>query len=155
MDQSVSILLLLAFLPIVAGTAGSAFTTRSWDCCKPACSWNGTADVSAPVAVCDATNKSLRDFDEESSCGSGNANLCANQQPWQIHATTSYGYAAARLKGQDRSEWCCACYNLTFTSGVVRNHTMVVQAISMLSNTLDNTFNLLVSSASDSSAVEH
>lgn len=145
MDPILLVLLLFAVLRLVDGDAGSASTVRSWDCCKPSCSWKGAADVSAPVAACDGTNQILKNFDEDSSCGGGKAYLCANQQPWQIDARTSYGFAAVQLQGQDRSAWCCACYHLTFTSGHAQNQSMVVQAISMSPGNPDNIFNLFVS----------
>ncbi|KAF8251019.1 barwin-like endoglucanase [Wilcoxina mikolae CBS 423.85] len=54
--------------------------------------------------------------------------MCANQTPIVIDAHTSYGYAAVSLSSGQESDWCCSCYELTFTSGTVAGKKMVVQA---------------------------
>lgn len=39
----------------------------------------------------------------------------------------AYGFAAASIVGSTEGGWCCACYELTFTSGPVAGKKMVVQ----------------------------
>lgn len=132
-------------LPIEAAT--SARTTRSWNCCKPSCAWPDVANVTNPVKSCDRTNTPLTDYTRTSSCDKpldGGAFTCASQHPWQIDDRTSYGFAALQLVGKDRSEWCCACFNLTFTSGLLQNRTMVVQAMSLTGPAETDTFDLYV-----------
>ncbi len=53
---------------------------------------------------------------------------CNNNQPFFVgDNNVAYGFAAAYLTGQTESGWCCACYELTFTSGPVNGQKMVVQ----------------------------
>ena len=124
-----------------------ARTTRSWNCCKPSCSWPDIANITNPVTSCDRDNFPLQDYAQISSCDKpldGGAFSCADQQPWQIDDKTSYGFAAAQIIGEDRNEWCCACFNLTFTSGRLFNRTMVVQATSLTSPTDADIFDIYV-----------
>ena len=142
-----SLAIILFLSENTVGATKSARTTRSWNCCKPSCSWQRVANVSNPVKVCDASNNMLADYEKPSSCDNptaGGAYACADEQPWQIDDALSYGFAAVSLQGQDKSTWCCACYNLTFTSGLLRNRTMVIQAVSAVSGLEDNTFDLFV-----------
>ncbi|KAF8539056.1 RlpA-like double-psi beta-barrel-protein domain-containing protein-containing protein [Trichophaea hybrida] len=44
-----------------------------------------------------------------------------------IDAHTSYSYAPVSLSSGQESGWCCACYELTFTSDTVVRKKMVVQ----------------------------
>lgn len=136
--------ILLSLIGVGAETTRSAFTTRSWNCCKPSCSWSGVANVTQPVTACDTTNIPLSDPKVQSSCDGGDAYACANLSPVQINETMSYGFAGVQLEGEDKSGWCRACYGLTFTSGLVRNRTMVVQAVSLVTGTQVNTFDLFV-----------
>lgn len=112
--------------------SGEAVTTRFWDCCKPSCGWNGKADFSRPVLSCSADNQPV-DIAAGTGCNGGSAFQCADQQPWKINDTLSYGYAgafiAASLTHESvESAWCCACYQLDFTSEPLIGKTMVVQA---------------------------
>lgn len=52
---------------------------------------------------------------------------CNNNQPWAVNSTFAYGFVAGRITGQSEYDWCCACYELTFTSGPVNGKKMVVQ----------------------------
>lgn len=133
------------------GASVGALTTRSWNCCKHSCSWLGVVNVSKPVTTCDKNNVPLEDYNQPSSCDDpfeGAAYACADQHPWQVDDTISYGYAAVQLGGADKSTWCCACYELQFNTGVgqspLLNRTMVVQAVSMTNSVASNTFDLLV-----------
>lgn len=55
------------------------------------------------------------------------AYTCNNNQPWAVNSSLSYGFVAAVITGQGESASCCACYELTFTSGPVNGKKMVVQ----------------------------
>lgn len=61
-----------------------------------------------------------------------------------ISSTLSYGYAAVKLAGKQESDWCCACYELTFTSGPVAGKKMVVQATNTGGDLGDNHFDLAI-----------
>ncbi|RPA93060.1 glycoside hydrolase [Choiromyces venosus 120613-1] len=118
-----------AALPlIVSAVNGSGQTTRYWDCCKPSCAWSGKAAVSSPVRTCDANNNALTDVNIKSGCDGGTAFMCNTQIPWAVSDTLAYGYAAVSISGSNESQWCCACYELTFTSGPVSGKKMIVQA---------------------------
>ena len=75
------------------GTAG--VTTRYWDCCKASCGWSGKASVTNPVTTCAANGVTPVDVNTQSGCNGGTGYMCNNQQPWNVSATLSYGYAAA------------------------------------------------------------
>jgi hypothetical protein len=107
---------------------GTAITQYYWDCCKSDCSWEAKADVNQPVAVCDNKNNLLTDFQSGSSCGGGDSYQCADQQPWAVNDTFSYGYAGVFLMDHASDAWCCACYELTFKNAPVEGKKMVVQA---------------------------
>lgn len=130
------------------GAAKTALTTRSWNCCKHSCSWPGVGNVSSPVKTCDRGNTPLplTDYAKPSSCNNppdGGAYACAHLQPWQNN-TISYGFAAIQLAGENATAWCCACYSLTFTSGLLQNRRMVVQAVSITTSASNNAFDLQV-----------
>jgi hypothetical protein len=108
--------------------SGSGRAERYWDCCKPDCSWVEHSPSNQPSAICDAGNNHLTDFTERSSCGGGGAYACANQSPWALNDTFSYGYAGVFLIGHAQPAWCCACYELTFDSGKLEGKRMIVQA---------------------------
>jgi hypothetical protein len=113
--------------------SGEAITTRFWDCCKPSCAWQGKAEVNTPVLSCTADNK-VTDIAAGTACGTGGtAYQCSNQQPWAINDTLSYGYAGAFITsdlthGGIEGAWCCACYQLDFTSEPLKGKSLIVQA---------------------------
>jgi hypothetical protein len=130
---------------------GEAVTTRFWDCCKPSCAWKDKATFTRPVLSCSADDKPA-EIDVGTGCGSGGSSyLCSNQQPWMVNDTFSYGFSGVYIKpeltgGKIEDAWCCACYQLDFTSEPLRGKSMIVQA----SNTAydiktDNRFSLAVS----------
>jgi hypothetical protein len=125
------ILSLLLLLPSLASasypTSGPAITDRYWDCCKPSCGWKGKASFNSPVFSCDNNNNHLTDFDAGTGCNGGNAFLCADQSPWAINDTFSYGFTGASFPGYVEDAWCGACYQLDFTSGEVKGKRMVIQ----------------------------
>jgi hypothetical protein len=131
--------------------SGEAVTTRFWDCCKPSCAWTGKADVNKPVLSCTADNK-VTDVAAGTACGTGGtAYQCSNQQPWAINDTVSYGFAGAFImpdltNGGIEGAWCCACYQLDFTSDPLRGKSLIVQASNTAYDiTTTNRFSLAVS----------
>lgn len=74
--------------------------------------------------------------------------MCSNQSPWAVSDQLSYGFAAVRINGQSESTWCCACYELTFTSGPVSGKRMIVQAVNTGGDLGNNHFDLAVISCS-------
>lgn len=115
--------------------SGTAIATRFWDCCKPSCAWDGKASVvdNKPVLSCTADDKPTA-ASAGSACGvGGTAYSCSSQQPWAVNDTLSYGFAGAFIMpeligGAIEGAWCCACYQLDFTSEPLRGKTMILQA---------------------------
>ncbi len=112
--------------------SGVALTTRYWDCCKPSCGWKGKADVSAPVESCSWDDKPI-DVTAGTGCNGGSAFQCSDQQPWAVNDTFAYGFAGAFIlpaltHGGIEASWCCACYQLDFTSAPLIGKTLVIQA---------------------------
>lgn len=96
---------------------------------------------------CDKSDNPLSDFNAKSGCQSGgSAFMCTNQSPWAVSDTLSYGFAATTIAGGSESSWCCACYELTFTSGPVSGKKLVVQATNTGGDLGANQFDLAVSS---------
>ena len=130
---------------------GEAVTTRFWDCCKPSCGWRGKAQVSSPVVACTADNKPT-DIAAGTGCNDGTAFQCASQQPWKINDTLSYGYAGAFIvpsltNNGIEDAWCCACYQLDFTSDPLIGKSMIIQASNTAYDIINtNRFSLAVSS---------
>jgi len=127
-----------------AGASGSGTTTRYWDCCKPSCAWSGKASVSAPVTTCDISDNPLTDSNAASGCNGGTAYMCSDQSPWAVNDTLAYGFAATTISGGSESSWCCACYELTFTSGAVAGKKMIVQATNTGGDLSENQFDLAI-----------
>jgi hypothetical protein len=130
--------------------SGEAITTRFWDCCKPSCAWTGKAEVNKPVLSCTADNK-VTDVAAGTACGTGgSAYQCSNQQPWAINDTLSYGYAGVFITsdlthGGIEGAWCCACYQLDFTSDPLKGKSLIVQASNTAYDvTTTNRFSLAV-----------
>jgi len=128
---------LVALLPLylsatvsAQGPSGSGKTTRYWDCCKPSCAWPKKGNAPNPVRTCDKNDQPLNDGgNTRSGCDSGgSAFMCSNQSPWAVNETLAYGWAAVNIAGSNEAAWCCACYELTFTSGPVSGKKMIVQA---------------------------
>jgi Glycosyl hydrolase family 45 len=144
---------LLSLLPffvseVAAQASGTGTTTRYWDCCKPSCAWPKKANlVSGPVSTCGKDDNPLNDGgNTKSACDSGgNAYMCSGHAPWAVNETVAYGWAAVRISGQQESSWCCACYELTFTSGAVQGKKFIVQATNTGGDLGNNHFDLAVS----------
>ncbi|ORY07932.1 family 45 glycosyl hydrolase [Clohesyomyces aquaticus] len=126
--------------------AQSGVTTRYWDCCKPSCAWSGKGPVSGPVRTCNVNDQWPNSFtpDAASGCGNGDAYTCSNNGPWAVDDSLAYGFAAAKLAGKSETDWCCACYELTFTSGPVNGKKMVVQVTNTGGDLGDNHFDLAI-----------
>jgi hypothetical protein len=132
-----NVLLVLDLFVVLARCAkldysGEAVTTRFWDCCKPSCGWSYKASVSSPVLSCAADGKPV-DLNAGTGCNGGPAFQCSEQQPWAINDTLSYGFAGVFLTknithGATEDAWCCACYQVDFTSEPLRGKRMIVQA---------------------------
>jgi len=118
--------ILTAFL-IGVCSAGNGISTRYWDCCKPSCAWPGKASFNGPVQTCAKDGVTVLDANTASACNSGTAYTCNNNQPWAADSNLAYGYVAGALDGLGEWDSCCACYELTFTSGPVSGKKMVVQ----------------------------
>ncbi|RWA14015.1 hypothetical protein EKO27_g1056 [Xylaria grammica] len=123
---------------------GNGVTTRYWDCCKPSCSWSGKAPVSSPVLTCDANDNPLTDVDAKSGCDGGVAYTCTNYSPWAVDDNLAYGFAATSIGGGSEDSWCCACYQLDFTSGPVAGKSMIVQSTNTGGDLGNNHFDILM-----------
>lgn len=140
--------LLPYFLQVQAGASGTGTTTRYWDCCKPSCAWSGKttlASGSTPVETCDIDNNPLTDANAVSGCDGGTAYMCSNESPWAVTDDLAYGYAAVNIAGGTEESWCCACYELTFTSGPVAGKKMIMQATNTGGDLGTNQFDISVS----------
>jgi hypothetical protein len=139
--------LLPYFLQANAGASGTGTTTRYWDCCKPSCAWPGKFNLAAgsnPVQMCDIKDQPLMDSNAASGCAGGQAYQCSNESPWAVDDNLAYGYAAVNIAGGSEASWCCACYELTFTSGAVAGKKMIVQATNTGSDLSGNQFDISV-----------
>ncbi|KAI1302869.1 K-family cellulase [Xylaria venustula] len=128
----------------VSAASGTGVTTRYWDCCKPSCAWSGKASVSSPVKTCDKNDSPLSDADTKSGCDGGTAYTCSDNSPWAVNDTLAYGFAATAISGGTESSWCCACYQLDFTSGPVAGKTLIVQSTNTGGDLGSNQFDLLM-----------
>ncbi|PBP21597.1 glycosyl hydrolase family 45 [Diplocarpon rosae] len=70
--------------------------------------------------------------------------VCSNQTPWAVSDTLAYGFVATTIAGGTEASWCCACYELTFTSGPVAGKQMVVQATNTGGDLGSNQFDIAV-----------
>lgn len=147
LPKRVFLALLPFFLQVEAQASGSGTTTRYWDCCKSSCAWTGKASlVGNPVTSCDINDNPLTVYDTaKSACDSGGtAYMCSSQTPWAVSDTLAYGYAATSIAGGTEATWCCACYQLTFTSTSIAGKTMIVQATNTGGDLGSNQFDLAV-----------
>ncbi|KAF7915141.1 hypothetical protein BELL_0042g00260 [Botrytis elliptica] len=141
--------LLPFFLQVSAQASGSGTTTRYWDCCKPSCAWSGKATLesgSGPVGTCDVNDSPLSDPTAVavSGCDGGNSYMCSDQSPWAVSDDLAYGYAAVNIAGGSEASWCCACYELTFTSTALAGKKMIVQATNTGGDLGANQFDLAI-----------
>ncbi|KAH6657357.1 family 45 glycoside hydrolase [Truncatella angustata] len=144
--RSLLLLSSLATYACAQGSSGSGQTTRYWDCCKPSCGWGMKTNSGKYVGTCDKSDNHLGSSDTKSGCDNGgSAYMCSDQSPWAVNETMSYGWAAVKLSGSNEQTWCCACYELTFTSGSVQGKKMIVQASNTGGDLGQNHFDLAVS----------
>ncbi|KAI1413189.1 cellulase-like protein [Hypoxylon sp. FL1857] len=135
-----------AHLAAAQGASGNGQTTRYWDCCKPSCGWTAKTNSGKLIGTCSKSDQPLNDNGAtKSACDNGgSAYMCSNQSPWAVNETHSYGWAAVRISGQTETTWCCACYELTFTSGPVSGKKMIVQASNTGGDLGQNHFDLAI-----------
>jgi hypothetical protein len=69
---------------------------------------------------------------------------CSNESPWAVNDNLAYGYAAVKIAGGSEASWCCACYELTFTSGPVAGKKMIVQETNTGGDLAGNQFDISV-----------
>jgi hypothetical protein len=70
--------------------------------------------------------------------------MCSNQSPWVVSDTLSYSFAATTIAGGTESSWCCACYELAFTSAPLVGKKLIVQTTNTGSDLSSNQFDLAV-----------
>ena len=80
------------------------------------------------MQFCDANDTPLADYITQSACDCGMAYANSLNSPFAVNDTLAYGFAAVALTGETEAEYCCQCYQLTFTSTTV-GKTMIVQVI--------------------------
>ncbi|KAM3067230.1 hypothetical protein ACMFMG_005404 [Clarireedia jacksonii] len=139
--------LLPFFIQANAQASGSGHTTRYWDCCKPSCAWGGKATLAAgssPVSTCDVKDSPLADSNAVNGCNGGSSYMCTDQSPYAVTDDLAYGYAAVNIAGGSESSWCCACYELTFTSTAIAGKKMIVQATNTGGDLGSNQFDLAI-----------
>lgn len=134
----------LALAGAAQAQSGAGKTTRYWDCCKASCGWTKKAAVNQPVQSCDRSGSKLTDFDAKSGCDGGGAFTCTDNQPFAVNDNLSYGFAAVSIAGSSEAQWCCECYELTFTSTTVQGKKMIVQATNTGGDLGQNHFDLLI-----------
>ncbi|KAK3394334.1 glycoside hydrolase family 45 protein [Podospora didyma] len=147
-----SLTTLVALLPFyleavaAQGSSGNGKTTRYWDCCKPSCGWPKKGNSQSPVKTCDKSDRPLNDGgNTKSGCDNGgNAFMCSTQSPWAVNETTAYGWAAVNIANSNEAAWCCACYELTFTSGPIQGKKMIVQATNTGGDLGNNHFDIAI-----------
>ena len=86
----------------------------------------------------------MTDPNAANACGGGSSYVCTNTAPWAINDQLAYGWAAAHLTGKSESDWCCACYQLTFTSTAIAGKQMIVQVINTGGDLGNNHFDLQI-----------
>jgi len=87
----------------------SAWASRYWDCCKPACGWSAHVSNGSPAKSCDKSGNPLSDNDAKNACESGgNAYACFSDRPWQVGDKLSYGFVA-------KNDTCGRCFHVQFT----------------------------------------
>ncbi|KAK0719379.1 glycoside hydrolase [Lasiosphaeris hirsuta] len=116
-----------------AATEGTGKSYTGWDCCKPACAWQGNLakGVSGQPHVCDINNKPLatrEGLSAKSGCEkNGTAFLCDTYAPTVVSDTEAYGFVVGFANAD-----CCKCFELTWpTARSARGKTMTVQVINV------------------------
>jgi hypothetical protein len=148
-----SVLILLG-LSLTVDSQTTGVTTRYWDCCKASCGWTGklSSAVSGEsyVTTCAKDGVTAVDPNTQNVCGGGGnpgpAYMCASNQPYQVNSSLAFGFAAAAIAGQTEPQWCCACYELTFTSTALATagKKMVVQITNTGGDLSSNHFDIQI-----------
>jgi hypothetical protein len=97
--------------PLTGGQ--TAWGSRYWDCCKPACGWTG--NTSDPISSCDKSNNNIGVSDSaKNACeNGGSAYMCWSGIPHSLNDSLSYGFAAA----SGTNYKCGQCYQIQFDGG--------------------------------------
>ena len=91
--------------------------------------------------------------DAQSGCNGGPGFACSNQIPAQLNDQVSFGFVAAKLGGQQESDWCCSCYELIFTgednqggssAKTIKGKRFIVQATNTGGDLGENHFDLMI-----------
>jgi len=145
------IVLTFAVVEVKSQTNAAGVTTRYWDCCKASCAWPGKATTvnSQPVKTCAKDGTTVIDPNSVNACGGGGSGgptyMCSNNQPFVKNNSLSFGFAAAAIAGQTESQWCCACFELVFTSSTLAgNKKMVVQVTNTGGDLSSNHFDIQI-----------
>jgi hypothetical protein len=109
-------------------------TTRYWDCCKPACAWNGGS------TACTQSNSPITDKNAQSACSGGGAYTCWDLSPWSVSSQLSYGFAAV----QGSNYVCGRCYQLDFHGQGLDGKSMIVQVLNQGGDVAGDQFDLLI-----------
>ncbi|NDC96230.1 hypothetical protein EB118_23685 [bacterium] len=125
---------------LVHGNLFTGIATRYYDCCKPSCAWPGK--VLVPGRSCYRNGTVVKDPLAVSGCNGGVSFACNTNTPFSVNSNMSYGFAAASIVSQTEKDWCCACYQLTFTSGPVVGKKMIVQITNTGYDLQNNHFDL-------------
>ena len=96
------------------------------------------------MEVCNIDNEVLDDPNAASGCDGGTAFMPSSESPWAVTDDLAYGYAAVNIAGGSEDSWCCACYELTFTSTSIAGKKMIVQATNTGGDLGSNQFDLTV-----------
>lgn len=135
--------------PITDGK--NAWASRYWDCCKPACGWQGNVQKGSPMTSCNKQNESLGgNYDARNACeAGGTAYMCWNGAPWAVSDKLAFGFAAASGSNYQ----CGRCFQLQFTgsgrhgqnpgAAALNGKTMIIQVINN-GGVADDQFDLLI-----------
>lgn len=115
------------------GAAGTAYTTRYWDCAKPSCAWPGKAPVTQPPRVCRKDGLTTASPTEQSGAGGGTAFACTNQQPWtsRYDPNLAFAYVAFSTPSGGEARSCCTCLEMTFKDPRLAGKRLIGQVINM------------------------
>jgi hypothetical protein len=104
-----------------------AWASRYWDCCKPACGWQGNVRAGAPMTSCSQQNQDLSSNDARNACESGGtAYMCWDGAPWSVGDRLSYGFVAA----SGPNYVCGRCFHIQFNGTGHNGNGAGVQSLS-------------------------
>jgi hypothetical protein len=124
--------LLVGLIASAAIPSGTAASTCYWDCCKMACSWDSKGLTPRGPYSCDAGGGKQSSQSIESGCKGGTAFACPSMGCWSVNSSFGYGTVATQIMrggaAIPRSETCCRCFQVSFTSGGAAGKKMIVQS---------------------------